>query len=802
MTTRSSILQRRPALRMVMLFIVGIVLAELVTIPLWILLLLNTLLFLILVIMYSFSSVTVSRWIISSMIIVGAGWYLRIMQQQEIQDRQLIPAGNQEKIALLGALDELPVKSAHQFRLVITTRTLRRNDSLFALERRILVLQKLDSSKSISQKFHVGDEIFIEGELQPFPVPKNPGDLHYGRYLTLNGVEGVVQVPESGFVRLVRSNAGNYGYRWISSLQEYLFAVIDSLHPPDEAGFLKGIVFGYRANIPLDVKESFTNTGTIHILAVSGSNVAVVALVFYSLFGVLRIPKRILALATIGGLVCYMLVTGSSPSVVRATLMGIVLLLGSMFERKAEIYNSIAIAALILLIVNPAALFDVGFQLSFSAVISIVYFYPFLLTLVKKIPEKYEEIKAIDYILKLFAVSLAAQIGTLPFTAFYFGRISIISILANLIVVPISGINVMLGLTTILIAPLSGWIASTYAALNTLLVKFLLGFVKAAASVPFAFIDIQTLSVTIVTLYYLIVLVLFSLGNMKRFKLWLIILLLFLNGAVYFSIFTGKERSLAVTMLDVGQGDALLVGFPNGKKVLIDTGPGGPNWSSGEKIIIPYLRKQGIESLDAILLTHAHSDHIGGLEYILKTIPVREIFAPAEVISSNAFRRINEKLPDSCRSVVSLTAGQQVWIDSSTRCYVLYPRQQQKKVNNINNTSLVFKLQYGNTSMMFVGDAESDVESTLMDGYRDFLDTDVLKVGHHGSTTSSSNQFLDGVTAQIALISVGRNNKFNHPSQETLQKLNQRGVSVHRTDQEGAILLSSNGRTFSTVDWR
>lgn len=320
----------------------------------------------------------------------------------------------------------------------------------------------------------IGDAVRFTGTLEPLPGARNPGDFDCGRYLALNGVQGFVIVRDSNAIALRERSKGLTLSAIIGRAQKEIYGVFDRYHKSEEAGYLKGVVFGYRADLSTELKQSFMNTGTIHILAVSGSNVVVVALMFSSLVGFLRVSRETATLLTLIGLLWYMVNTGLSPSVIRATIMGGAILRGTLLGRKGDVYNLLGFADLVMLIWDPMHLLDVGFQLSFAAVISTVYYCPKLEPHIEMIPGKPAKTNLGKSGLQLVVVSLVARFGTMPFTAFYFGRVSLV---ANLIVVSVSRVNVLLGFATVVFSFVSDWIAASYAALNDLLVSMLLKFV-------------------------------------------------------------------------------------------------------------------------------------------------------------------------------------------------------------------------------------------------------------------------------------------------------------------------------------
>ncbi len=794
--------QNRPALRLVILFAAGIILAAWISLS-------PVCLFILTFILVSVSAILfwIDRWKIIAEILLQCavillGIFLQTLQQSNFSSRELDPRTNDEPVILFGAIDSEPAQQERRMSCVVCADSIIRHGKIERDSRRVMMTLRFEKKDHYKKEIEFGKKIEMHGTLEPFPFQRNPGEFDYGKYLALNDIQGIVTVKGLDNVRVAGKVDKNSFQVWTYSVQKALYRIIDRLHSPRHASFLKGIIFGYRADIPADVKQSFMDTGTIHILAVSGSNVAFVAFIFFSILGFFRLPRKAVGGVAILGLIVYMLITGSSASVVRATIMAIVLLCGTLFERKADIYNSISVAALILLFWNTNTLFDIGFQLSFAAVISIVYFYPRLELLIKKIPERFEEIKTVDAVLKLFAVSLAAQLGTVPFTAYYFGRVSIISLVANIPVVPISGLNTFIGAAEIMLYPISPWIAKLYAAVNDFLVWFLLGFVKQAASVPFAYLEAWHFSAVFVIGYYILVIGIFNL-NLPRIRAWLLIIVLMLSNYVLYSnfIYLAHPKCTA-TVIDVGQGDAILIEFPNRKRMLIDAGPMTQKFDAGARTVVPFLKRNGISKLDYFLITHSHSDHIGGAESVLKLLRVDTFMMASRATSNHQVKDVLEIAEARHSGIKTVRTGNLIQIDSNARVYVLYPDSNHFAEKNLNNSSVVLKIVYGNSSIMLVGDAEVVTEKRIIPRYGTFLSTNILKVGHHGSITSSSEKFLELVRPQTALISVGNHNKFRHPSPFTIWRLKVNSIDIKRTDKLGAIVIESDGTKWTQRQWR
>jgi len=259
---------------------------------------------------------------------------------------------------------------------------------------------------------------------------------------------------------------------------------------------------------------------------------------------------------------------------------------------------------------------------------------------------------------------------------------------------------------------------------------------------------------------------------------------------------------LSVSIIDVGQGDAILLEFPGGKRMLVDAGPLSQRFNAGERIIAPFLKRKGITHLEYLLITHSHSDHLGGTLALLQSIRVDTIVMSPFRGSSYQVRSILQAAEENNVGQKVLRAGSQIALDSRARVYSLYPEHSAAKIKNLNNSSIVLKVVYGSSSVLLVGDAEVVDENKMVRRYDDFLKSDVLKVGHHGSYSSTSEEFLKIVHPHKALVSVGIHNRFRHPSPITMQRLAAHAIEISRTDQKGAIIFESDGSAWKQERWR
>ncbi len=661
-------------------------------------------------------------------------------------------------------------------------------------------------TKEKPKQIPYGSFISFRSIIQPPSDERNPGEFSYREYLALNNIYATMSV--FGY-----SNVSVSGYREPNLFFEYLifpskeFVVktISTAMKGDEANFLTGLLLGDRTDLSEEIKSAFMNTGTIHVLAVSGSHVVLVAEIIFVVVGLLRFSRKPKTILAIAALIYYMFLTGATPSVVRATLMMIIMTIGKLFEERTDVYNVLGISAVIIFLIEPKQLFDVGFQLSFSAVFSIVYFYPKLNALITKIPEPLEELKIMQWLWQLFAVSLAAQIGTIPFTAFYFGKISVVSLFANLVVVPLVGVIVTIGLSGALLGIFSMWIASCFSEVNSVTAIVTLNFVKWAEQVPYAVINTATFGLKATLIYSALTAFLFNIGNRLIRKRILFASLTVANILLFASFSEASEKKLRITFLDVGQGDGAVIQCPDGKTIVVDAGPKTPGYDAGERNVAPFLKRNGISTIDAVITTHPHADHLGGVPYLLRHFSVMRTIDAGQRERSDQF--IDYEALQKNSDHVTTRAGAMLSYGGA-RLYVLHPTEHfldtdsSNGYTDLNESSIVFKLLYGKTSVLFTGDAEMDAEKQIVDVYGNFVKSDISKAGHHGSSTSSSEYFISAVSPSEAVVSVAKFNKFKHPSKRVMQRYKMAGATIHRTDVEGAVIFESNGRSLNTFHWR
>jgi competence protein ComEC len=439
-------------------------------------------------------------------------------------------------------------------------------------------------------------------------------------------------------------------------------------------------------------------------------------------------------------------------------------------------------------------LFQLGFQLTFVAVLGIAYLYrPLALLFRRMLPLRWQLVRLT---IALLAVSFAAQLATLPFTLNAFGRLPLTAILGNLIVIPAALIIVTTATAACafsFFAPLSQTIGSV-ADLTT---AEMIAFTKWLAGVPLAYVDGISVSPWLLLFYVVLIVTFVEWRRSRLARPWLVCAgLLFLNIFVWQQAWSAGPK-LRLTFFDVGQGDAVLVEFPNGR-MLVDTGPYDDEYDAASWVLLPFFRRSGIRQLDAVVITHPHADHLGGLPALLREIKVKKVFVCGAETDSPLEQQC-EKLIDSLRvQHVALRAGERVRDFAPAQVWALHPLRDEAGFHRLNDASVVLKVVFGQHAFLFPGDAELESESHLLK-FANVLDSDLLKVGHHGSSTSSMSSFLAAVSPQWAVTSVGRWNNFGHPNPQVMARYDSLGIQLLRTDRDGAVIFETDGKTLKRI---
>ena len=705
--------------------------------------------------------------------------------------------------------------SATRFRLAVEQVSL--NSEWIGVSEDVLVTLR-ESAELVRQRespyLRYGDRLLFEGALQ---APPELEGFDYPNYLASQGIRSVMSFPRA---TLLDEGGGSLLFRWVSVARR---RVADSLRrtvPEPQASLGQALLLGMRQDLPTDLVEEFRVTGTSHLLAISGLHVSVLLGLSLAVSqGVFGRRRQYYLLVPLTMVWLYALIAGMSPSVTRAAIMGSVYLAALALGRPRSVFPALGLAAALMVGLDPEALWSVSFQLSFTAMAGIALMAePIgarLRTLLGTGPERGTPTRPLQaFVAGAVGTTFGATIATLPLVAFHFHRISLVGVPATLITLPALPAVLVIQTVAGLLGLIAPWLATPFGWLAWAPTAYITGVVGLFAGLPSASFETGRVAPLLVWAYYGALLLWYVRRPVRSTVLrtlqlvqtsqsalrlpekdvpaWLLFPVIAIAALVWVATLFLPDGRLHVTFADVGQGDAILITTPSGKTVLVD---GGPDPMGSPRLLgdrLPFWDR----TIDLVLLTHPHADHVTGLTQVLRRYDVEHILERQVEYETPAYHAWRQAVSDESAQVTQAHAGQLIALGDGAFVQVLGPPETLLRgtASDVDNASVVLRLVYGARSVLLTGDMFVEAEAQLVAQGAPF-DSDVLKVAHHGSRTSSSDSFLYSVTPAAAVISVSEGNRFGHPHVDTLEALLQYVPQdlLFLTSERGTIEVVTDG---------
>jgi len=662
--------------------------------------------------------------------------------------------------------------------------------------------------------YRYGDLLEMKGRLECPRAPDEAGEFDFRAHLARHGTYTLISRPSEMVLLAVGQGSKLMEpiYRLRSSMSQSLRRAL----PAPQCALAKAMLLGQRGVFCPDIRENFRRTGTAHLLAISGLHVSIVAGIALSAavwaFGRKHPTYLLIALMIVW---LYTMLSGMRPSAIRAATMGSLWLYADCIGRPRSAFTALTFAAAIMLAFNPVLLSDTGFQLSFAAVAGLVFLTPIFERWGKKLfgNQEGEVSPGAGFMIGSCAVSLGAILGVYPLIAYYFGLIPLVGLPASFLTVPaVPGIIVtsalvgIVGIFSPAVAGILGWVSWVF-------ITYVLKVVELFATIPFAAVDVEIGIPVVVAYYGIIIAALWLPGNwnqliggifMVRDRLgempdiannlplrWIIPPLVVVAILIWIAALTVPDDRLHIFVLDVGQGDSILIQRGN-RQILIDGGPsaGELMYHLGDKL--PFWDR----TIELLVLTHYDADHITGLVEVLRRYNVERVLTSGQKNDSDIYRAWRKLIEERGIENIIAQVGQQISIGQAAQMTVLHPSPVFLKEASPNNASVVLRLTYGNFSLLLTGDIETEAEEHLL-AHNIKLRSTVLKVSNHGSNTSTTPRFLAEVQPMFAAISIGEEKRFGRPADEVIQRL-QEAVGEDRlytTSKDGTTTFITDGVT-------
>ncbi|MGB8656571.1 MAG: ComEC/Rec2 family competence protein [Candidatus Zixiibacteriota bacterium] len=771
---------RRPAFYVLLVFISGILLGDALNPPLVFLFLLFTLTFLFCLLFLGKETRGATFFLVSSILLAG---FLR----HEIVTRDLPPGhiskflNARSKVTIVGSIaDDPDVREDRSF-LTVETESILVHGKIYSASG--LVVLKL---KEPTFKFSYGDKIRFAGYLNEPASKRNPQAFDYKRYLNRKNIYGTVTLSKADQVEVLDKGEGNILLsKIVIPSRGWILNVLDKTLSSEHKALLAGFLLGETKDISRRVYNMFRDTGTVHLLAVSGSNVWLVIGVILGALTLLRIPRVPATLVTLVCIWMFANLTHNQAPVVRAGIMATAILVGRLLYKDIDLVNAVSFAGLLILVVSPLYLFDAGFQLSFASVFAILLLYPHLSRLTSKYLDKSHR-HIWKWIVMPALISLSVEIVLFPILGYYFNLVPLITAVANVFIIPLAGLSVVLACFTVFSAMFSSFLAGVFSAANWLSLELTLKLTDFFAGLPVAKLTVPSPSVLSFVLYYLFLWLIVSFVATKR-KALLFSFLLLANLVVWRQGLASTSKVLRLTFLDVSQGSSAVADLPNGEVLVINAGEKEGNFDAGEYVVVPFLNHKGITGIDELILTDSDCLNLGSAKSIVENERVEEIMSPS-------FLRLEcpeepTTVDRTVKRIVSLDSLQAI-SDEEEKLKIHFFGYPETDGSGVSVSPSVVKFAYKNVDFCLFDAMKTPLFDPRFD-WNKVMNCSVLVLSELGK----EEDIVKIISAVKPRRIIFTRHYFQHERNKipVLMQLNFPGIEFHRTADHGAITCETDG---------
>ena len=727
-------------------------------------------------------------------------------QEKEYQKIQKTLVEN-DNITIIGKVEKEESSKQYGKTYKVKIKSIINNKKEIQISKKKIYIQ----AKNNNLQIKYGDIIQVVGKFEQPESRRNYKGFDYKLYLKTRSIVGNLKSNNIKKITNKIENPIEYIEYKSIELSKKIKENANKILSKDISSVFIGLVLGDTSEISEETIEDFRNSNMSHILAVSGMHMSYLILLSIQLFGKI-LGKKQAYIVSIILIIFYMFLTGFSASIIRSGVMGIILIISKIIYKNNDIFTNIAISSLIILIKNPYSILDLSFQFSFGGTIGIILFQKFIS---KRFLEKILRSKKI---IEILSVTISAQIVILPISIFQFNTLNIYFVLSNLIIGFIIGPVMACNFIFLMCLIVNIKLANIISFPLQICIKFII-LISKISKLPYSQIYLATPGILEIILYFLLIntsffiyyiyttkiitptvkrdkniiaMIKFHIKYRMEEKTKIVTKIVIVFGIILIIIIQVTPKDLRIHFLDVNQGDSTFIVTPRGKKILIDGG--GSSYSNiGKNTVLPYILDRGYTKIDIAIISHMDLDHCDGIIYLMEKIKINTVILGKQYERTSNYERFIKIAKERKINLKRVEEGDKIDIEKDVNIEVLWPNS--KKViseNIINNNSLVFKINYKKFSILFTGDIEEIAEKKILEENKNTLKSTILKVAHHGSKTSTTSEFLKAVNPQYALIGVGKNNKFGHPSENTIRKLKEKNIRIYRTDELGEITIKLN----------